>query len=124
MARGKKWLLLSCLLVSGAAAIGLVLVVLSRPAAGPGVTWRNYSAIRYGTTQQEVEAVLGGPPVEKVPYPEGAKDSVPSVAVARWPGENLTIEVYFSADGRVVRLGSRRITSFSLDEFFSRLFRR
>jgi hypothetical protein len=118
MAHWKKWLALI-----GLAAVGLgVILVVLRPVPGPGVTWRNYSAIMYGTTEQEVEALLGGPPVDKIPYCDGVKDGSPAVAVARWPGENLTVEVYFSADGRVVQAIGHRVTSFSLDELFTRLF--
>jgi hypothetical protein len=85
-------------------------LLVSRPSVG--ITRQNYEWIRQGMTRQEVEAVLGGPAGDysrqRVParFPAplrggGSGKNMPDGTLECWRGEELSIAILFTPDGRV-----------------------
>jgi hypothetical protein len=75
----------------------------------PGITSANLRRIEMGMTQQQVEDILGGPPMHRVEYPVIGVGGRPSRArpqeghLDRWCGDELSIDVLFDGQGRVLR---------------------
>jgi hypothetical protein len=73
----------------------------------PGVTEANVAQIRLGMRQEEVEAILGGPPCQ---YNEGgpvwteSHSSAEKDYKAMWAGGDLVAVVWFRGDGAVARV--------------------
>jgi SmpA / OmlA family len=91
------------------ACLGLLgLVALSLTWPRPGVSRANYDRIRYGMTQEAVEAVLGGPPGD---YTSNAYDwswvlnhrGYPTGHSCRtWTADHEAIRIRFDGDGQLV----------------------
>jgi hypothetical protein len=104
----KRLLLILDGVVLAVAVIAVVVLLLwpenPRLARGRLISWEHYEQIKKGMSQDEVEAILGGPPGDfstnlRFFIRLDGFDAKPSWE--RWTGDEACIEVHFGEDGKV-----------------------
>src|SRR4051812_10694566 len=101
--------LLALGLLAGLACLSFLLFLwLTTPAKSP-INWEAYAAIHEGMTEQQVAALLGGPPgnyatdrrlVTGFPHAQGGRE---------WLSDALAVYVWFDAEGTVIAKSARAV---------------
>jgi hypothetical protein len=83
-----------------------------RLSAPPRINWDDFRQLKAGMTQEEVEAILGGPPGDYSAGPPQNKQNItisfaddPILTRKEWRSDTLKIAVGFDDQGRLARSG-------------------